>query len=192
MPTAAEHLTTLRDRLDAIDGAARALAAPLAAVQRLWRPAPDRWGVADCFEHLIATGAAYYPRASAALVADRPIEPARRAALAGAPYRSTWFGRWFVRAAGPGGRRIRAPRPFVPPPAQADAPERFLVQQGELRAILAAADGRDLGAVRVPSPVSRLLTLRLGDCLAMLVAHEARHLAQAERVRAEPGFPPAA
>ena len=183
-PDAASHLTSLRARLDAIDAATRALVGALPAAERLRRPAPERWGVADCYGHLVATGAAYYPRVAAALAADPPPTPERAAVLRAAPYRPTWFGRWFVRAAGPGGRPIRSPRAFVPPPAQADAPERFLTQQTELRALLAAADGRDLRAVRVRSPVSPLLTLRLGECLAMLVAHEERHVGQAERVRA--------
>lgn len=189
MPTAAEHLAALRARLDAIDAAAHAVADDLAPARRLWRPAPERWGVADCFEHLVTTDAAYFPRVAAVLAADPTPEPARAAALRAAPYRPTWFGRWFVGAAGKGGRPIRARGPFVPPPARADAPERFIAQQAELRALLEAASGRDLRALSVTSPLTRLLSLRLGECLTMLVAHQERHLAQAERVRAEPGFP---
>ena len=175
-PSATAHLDGLRTRLDSIDAAVRGLLVPLADDARLRRPAPDRWGVADCFEHLIATGQAYHPIVRAVLDADRIglSESHRRAS-----YRPTWFGGWFVRTASEGGPRLRTFRTFAPPPAHADAPERFLSQQTELRALLDDARGRDLRALRVRSPALPLLTLRLGECLAMLVGHQERHLKQA-------------
>ncbi|HEY0969739.1 MAG TPA: DinB family protein [Gemmatimonadales bacterium] len=177
------HLARLRELTGAIDARTRALMGDLQPDELLWRPAPDRWGIADCFEHLVATGLAYYPRVGDAMSAARPVSAADRQAWADEPYRATWFGRWFVRSAGPGGRPIRTRGPFVPPPATPDAPERFLAQQCTLRGLIArAAEGHDLRAIRIHSPLGRLLTLRLGECLEMLVAHELRHLEQAERV----------
>jgi hypothetical protein len=187
--TSSAHLARLRELTHSIDARSRALVAGLTAAQLLWRPGPERWGIADCFEHLVSTGAAYYPRVSAALAAAPPEGPASRARWAAVPYRPTWFGRWFVRAAGPGGRPIRARGPFVPPPATPDAPVRFLGQQATLRTLLDQAEGRDLRGIKVRSPLSRWLTLRLGECLEMLVVHQLRHLEQAERVRAAAGFP---
>ncbi|HEX6532978.1 MAG TPA: DinB family protein [Gemmatimonadaceae bacterium] len=185
MPTELAHLERLRARLDENDAATTALTTGLTPAQLLWRPAPDRWGIADCFEHLIATGAAYLPRVSAALAAS----PAHATPDAEREYRPTWFGRMFVRASAPGGRPIRTRGPFIPPPAAADAPARFLAQQATLRELLASAAGHDLRAIRIRSPLSRLLTLRLGECLELLVVHEQRHIQQAERVREAPGFP---
>jgi hypothetical protein len=95
-----------------------------------------------------------------------------------------------VRAhAGPGGRPSAAFRTFLPPPARPDAPERLLAAQAELHALLDRAAGRDLRAPRVHSPVTRLLTLRAGEALEMLVVHQDRHLLQAAAVRREPAFP---
>lgn len=193
MPTERAHLQRLRALLDENDAAATALTSGLTPAQLLWRPSPERWGIADCFEHLIATGVAYLPRVADALAAPER----RRASSTGADaarqeerlYRPTWFGRLFVRASGPEGRPIKTRGPFVPPPASPDAPARFLAQQDTLRTLLADAEGRDLRAIRIHSPLSRLLTLRLGECLEMLVVHEQRHLRQAERVREAPGFP---
>jgi hypothetical protein len=183
-PTQRDHLAALHARLDVTDAAVRALVAGLSPAQRLWRPTPDAWGIADCFEHLLTTAGLYHPRVAAALAAAPP-------APADAAWRPTWFGRRFIAAAGPGGRPIRAFRVFVPPPAAPDAPERFLARQAELRGFVVAAAGRDLRAPKVPSPLSRFLTLRLGEALHMLVVHQHRHLLQAERVRAHPAFPAA-
>lgn len=183
--THAELRAALARRLGAFDAALRALVGPLSAAQRLWRPAPDRWGVADCCEHLLTVNALYLPRLGAALDAAPPPDPA----LDAAPWRPTWFGRWFVGAAGEGGRPIRAFAVFRPPPPAPDAPERLLAQQDALRALLDRAAGRDLRAPRVASPLSRLIVLRAGEALEMLVAHQERHLAQARRVAAAPDFP---
>jgi hypothetical protein len=185
VPTVAEHLAALRARLAATAAALHAVADDLTPAQRLWRPAPERWGVADCCEHLLTVNALYVPRVAAALDAAGPPDAARDAR----PWRPTWFGRWFVRTAGPGGRPIRTFRTFAPPPARPDAPERLLAAQAELHALLDRAAGRDLRVPRVHSPVTRLLTLRAGEALEMLVVHQDRHLEQAARVRREPAFP---
>jgi hypothetical protein len=185
--TAREHLAALERGVDAVSDAVTRLVRPLDDAQLLWRPTPERWGVADCFEHLIAVGAAYHPRVRAAIDAHRR---AGRGASADAPYRPTLFGRWFVRGAGPDAAvRIRARGPFIPPPAAASAPRRFLAQQPELRTLIADARGADLRAIKIHAPLNRLLTLRLGECLEMLVAHQWRHVKQAQRVAADAAFP---
>ena len=98
--SAAAQLADLRTRLDAVDAAVGELVASLGDDERLRRPAPDQWGVADCFEHLITTGSAYYPIVRAVLGADATgVRDAHRSA----PYRPTWFGAWFVRSASEGG-----------------------------------------------------------------------------------------
>jgi hypothetical protein len=179
-----EHLERLSALADANAAEASRVVADLDAARLLWRPSPERWGVADCLEHLITTGAVYHPRLRAVLATathDAALEEAR--------WSPTWFGRLFLRAAGPEGRAIRARGPFVPPPGRIDACARLLAQQDELRALIVDAHGTDLRALRVESPLSRLLTLRLGEALEMLLVHQQRHLAQAWRVRRSAGFP---
>ncbi|MEE8148016.1 MAG: hypothetical protein V3T24_10465, partial [Longimicrobiales bacterium] len=64
----------------------------------------------------------------------------------------------------------------------------FLVQQDELLRLLKAAEGADLTRIKVPSPASSLIRFRLGDAFRLIVEHEKRHLLQATRVMAAPGF----
>ena len=179
MPPCREHLDRLRRQVDVNAADVHRLTDDLDAAALRARPAADRWGVGDCLEHLVATADAYHPRVRAAIAAA----PAERdgAALEARPWRPTWFGGWFVRAAGPGGRPIRARGPFVPPPTRPDVVARFAARQGELAALVDAARVVDLRTPRVPSPLSRLLVLRLGEALEMLVVHQQRHLQQAWR-----------
>jgi hypothetical protein len=179
-----EFLDSLASDIAVISTISETLSQPLDGYQRLWRPAPERWGVADCFEHLIATGAAYYPRIAAAMDQSNHA-PAR-------DYAPSWFGRLFIWGAGPGSRtRIRARKMFIPPPALDDAPERFILQQKELLGLVAEARRHSLQKVKIRSPLSRLLTLSLGECLEMIVVHQKRHLGQAERILSEQQFPAA-
>lgn len=183
-PTRRAHLARLAALADANAAELARLVDGLDATRLLWRPSPERWGIADCCEHLIATGTAYHPRIRAAL-AQAP----RDAAGDDRRWTPTWFGRLFVHLAGPRGRAIRARGPFVPPQARPGAPRRLLAQQDELRALIADAHGVDLRAVRIPSPLGGWLTLRLGEALEMLLEHQRRHLAQAWRVREAASFP---
>lgn len=180
------HLESLRGTAEEVVAGTERLATGLSDSQLVWKPAPERWSIAECFAHLVATGDVYYPRAR------RAIEETRARGLKRTrEFRPSWFGRKFIEAAGPQGkRRLRAFKVFRPAPAPPPGTWRtFVEQQRTLFDLLRDADGLDLTAVKVPSPVSRFLALRLGECLTMLVRHEQRHLLQAERVRQEPAFP---
>ena len=184
MPTNREHLARLAELADANADEIARVAADLDATRLLWRPSPERWGVADCMEHLVSTGAAYHPKLRAAIEAAAH-DPARDDAR----WTTSWVGRFLLGAVGPNGRSVRAPAALIPPPARPDAPARLLAQQEELRALIAEAHGADLRAVRIPSPIGRLLSLRLGEAIEMLLLHQRRHLNQAWRVRRASNFP---
>ena len=158
---------------------ARDMVAERSSEDLLWRPEPAEWGVADCFEHLIATGQAYHTLIRQAMESAPTV-------AGEVSYRPRWFGRWFIRSSGPEGRiRVRARGPFVPRSTSPDAPDRFAALQDEFLELVDAAREKNLQAIRVPSPLSRFLALTLGECLELLVRHQQRHLQQAQRVLEE-------
>jgi hypothetical protein len=74
--------------------------------------------------------------------------------------------------------------PFVPSgvgPRDAVVGE-FVVLQEELVHRVEQASGLDLNRLRVPSPFNPRFKYNLYSCFAVLMAHERRHLWQAERV----------
>lgn len=188
MPTDLAQLAHLARLADSVTDDAERLVEGLTDAQLLWRPAPSRWGVANCFGHLVLLGARYYPCVRATL--DRGAR--RDPAAAPPPYRRTVLGRLMIRAMGPRTRlRVRTSPRLVPVVGDPAAPVRFVAQQALLRQLIDDAATRDLRGLRVRSPLSRLVSLRVVETLELLVVHERRHLVQACRVMEEPEFPPA-
>lgn len=163
-----------------------------------WRPEPDRWSVGECLDHLVRTGEEYLR------VFDEAIERGRVAGLTGiGPFRRSLLGRWIAWTLEPPPRmRFPAPKVIRPRRSESGSPEggeargsgasplpAFLALRGRLRERLEAADGLDLGRVRVRSPFIPLLSVDLDSAFALVAVHERRHLWQAARVLAHPDFP---
>lgn len=151
-----------------------------------WRPAPDRWSIAECLDHL-NNGWRVLEKL------DHKIAKASEHGVRGeGPYRHPLLGRLYVRFVEPPPKiRVRAPKAFVPKPDQplAEVAPRFLELQDEIIRRVIAADGLDLGGVRMSSPITRRFKMSLGQWFAFLAAHERRHLWQAWQVRKHPDFP---
>ncbi len=173
------HLADLLARNDATIASIEATVTPLTAEALAWRPAPDRWSVADVLAHLSHVLAVYEPRIRDAIAAQPTGD---------APYRPGWLQRKFIAIAGPGGRSVRAPKAFAPavaPGDETDALPRFLGHAATLREFLVAADGRSLNGKRFASPITRLIRFTPGEALTLMVAHNERHAGQIERLVAD-------
>jgi len=183
----------LAAQYDAATAEAEALAAGLTEAQGRWRHRPGAWSVAECLSHLAVLNRTYRDGFA------RTVAEARAAGRTGhGPWRLSWFGRAFTRAMGPVtgrglGRKLPAPAAYAPPSdvTLAGALADFREVQAALVARVRAADGLDLGGILVRSPAWPMLRFSLLTAFAALAAHERRHLAQARRVMAQPGFPAA-
>lgn len=164
----------------------------LTPAQLAWKPAAERWSVAECVGHLTKTIEAHHPKL------ERAIERGRAKGLVGgaAPYgRGTWFGRLFLGFLDPGRakpKKIKAFKRYHGGGAAVDpAAVRAGFEQanGRLRALLSEAEGLDLGRVKVAPPPTNLARLSLAQGFQLHRWHHHRHLDQADRVTAEPHFP---
>lgn len=178
----AEYRRQLRD----VRADAEKLVEGLTDSQFNWSPAPGRWSIAECLDHL-NNGWRVLDKL------DRKIATATEQGLRGeGPYRHPLLGRLYVRLMEPPPKiRARSPKAYVPKPDQpvsAVAP-RFLELQEKIIERVVAADGLDLGGIRMSSPISRRFRMSLGQWFAFLAAHERRHVWQAWQVRKHPGFP---
>lgn len=167
-----------RDAADLLQGMSEA--------QFNWRQSPGRWSIAECLTHLNVTGNLYIP------IIEEGIKRGRtRGLLSEGPFRYGWFNNWFVRFNEPPVKiKAKAPKAFVPPPDQPMGivvPEFFEIQD-RLLDCSRAANGVDLARVKIQSPATRLVRLSLGRGIALMAAHERRHLWKARQVKDDPGF----
>ena len=180
----------LRDcarQFEAIRRESRELLEGLSDAQFNWRAAPGRWSIAECIAHLNVAGQVYLP------VIDRHIREARAAGRTSAgPFRYSLFGKLFVYGMEPPARfKFKTPKLYAPQPEHLllSVGPAFETLQEQLIKRLYAANGLDLGGVKIASPGYEFFKISLGQIFQITAAHERRHLYQARQVKADPAFP---
>jgi DinB superfamily len=181
------ELETYLDQLLSIKQDAAGLMSGLSDAQFKWRPAVDRWSMAECFEHLNASAAKLFIPGI-----DGAIAMARAQGLRSAgPFVYPTFQRLFLRISEPPPKiRFKAPAPVRP---SAEKPitairDEFMDWQDRLGERLRQADGLDLRRARHKSPAP-IWHWSLGTFFAVMLAHERRHIWQARQVRTDSRFP---
>jgi len=175
------QLATLAHELAAATDRARTLVHVVNEADFHARPNPSRWSIAECLVHLNITTTAFLPLIDAALVAasSAGVDPDRhyRRDLVG------WVLSWSLEP--PARVRFKTIPRFVPTGAGSrDAVMAdFARLQGELAQRLERSSGHDLNRARVVSPFNARLSYNLYSCFRVLLAHERRHLRQAEEGR---------
>lgn len=184
------QLQAIADELRAAQRRLHRLAHDVPAERWQRRPAPDRWSVAECVEHLNLTGEAYVPILRAA------IQKARAEGRTGAgPFRRDPLGWVLWRTMAPPVRFMltRTAPPFVPTGGRAPAEllERFDALQEEQLDCVRAGDGLALDRIRIASPFDPRARYNLYAAFSILPRHQERHIWQAERAAGEPAGRPA-
>jgi len=180
-------LADARAELEAIAADAGAAFGRLDARQINWKADASRWSVAQCLEHLLTANRQMVEMADQALDGTR-----RRTLWQRLPMLPRLFGRMLVRTQSPDAtRRFKAPGKAQPAASALDTAivGRFVDQQRDLIVKLDASATRDLAGVVMASPFLGVVTYSVLDGWRLIVAHERRHVQQAKRVMATPGFP---
>ena len=178
-------LQAMLRQLDTIKADGQAVCAGLDESQFNWRPGPERWSIGECLVHLNVAVTRTLP------AFDRAIAEARaegRLARDNEPARYGWFSRWMVRSMEPPPKRRMKTFPiFAVPAGGTHAPAsvltEFLAVREQFAERVRQADGLDLRGTKAISPVNRLLRLPLGAYFQFVIAHDRRHLWQAQQVR---------
>jgi hypothetical protein len=164
------------------------LVGPLERRQLDSSPSDGSWGAGQVLEHLCLANDSYVERIRAALNHAQPLLPTDDP-----DWRPSLMGGWLARSITPGSRKLPAPRMYRPAPrARPGVLEAFLHGQRALVELVDTASRFDLYRSRTSSPVCRFIRLNLGDCFAIPIIHEQRHLGQLERICADPAFAPRA
>jgi len=142
--------------------------------QLLRRPAPGQWCIVQVLEHLNSYGDFYLPEITKAINA---------ASATRGFYKPGWLGNYFVKLIQPGPdgkprRKMKAIKRHQPSFHADTRPvlQRCLQQQHELLKLLDQAREKDWGSSRTAVSLSKMLHIKLGDCIRFVVAHQERHL----------------
>jgi hypothetical protein len=169
-------------------GQARQLVAGLSEDQLNWKPAPDRWSIAQCLNHLAVATEKFGPYLTEALAHGKAKYPVNSAP----PYQPSWMGGWLIKQLLPEAtRKIPAPKIFRPAEAAPihGALDQFINEHQKFLTFVRQADGLDYNKTKMRSPVTPLMRYSLADAFVITAVHGQRHLAQARKVRETPGFP---
>jgi hypothetical protein len=165
-----------------------AIVAELSDSQANWQPAPQKWSIAECIEHLNQTLGSYNERLALAIDKARRLDK-----TGGEPYgRGTFAGRFLVNFLRQPSKKVSAPGVFQPSASELEIAvvgDTFRGACSRLVELAEEADGLALGAVKIASPVSRFFRLSVAQAFEVQDLHTPRHLAQAERVRQHQSFP---
>jgi hypothetical protein len=180
-------LSQIFDEAEAIAGDAKTLFGRLNSQQLNWKPAADSWSVAQCIDHLITINREYYP------VFDRIRNGGyRKTLLHRIPFLPAVFGRLMIKVLSPNShQKFKAPAVAQPSSSAIDPNivERFVANQREMLAKMRSLEDRNPAGTIITSPFASVVVYSLLDTFRLLVAHERRHFAQAQRVMEVDGFP---
>ncbi len=140
-------------------------------------PSAGKWSVAQVIEHLNSYGCYYLPEIEKALLTNNTPPSIH--------FKSGWLGNYFTNLMLPGkegkiANKMQSPKDHRPTnhAPVAEVLERFLIHQQQLLDLLEKARSKNIGMIRVPISLTRLIKLKCGDCFRFLIAHQQRHFYQ--------------
>ncbi|MFP5245336.1 MAG: DinB family protein [Thermoanaerobaculia bacterium] len=147
------------------------------------RPHPGSWSAAECLSHLSISTEMFLP------VLQSALDDARKRGLTSERQpKMDLLGRvlrWFLEP--PIRQRVKTAAPFVPKSvrAKAEAFGEFAALQAKLTELLSAARGLDLRKIKIISPFDKRVRYNVFSAFRIIVAHQRRHLWQAEHAVSE-------
>ena len=182
-------LADVRSGLEEVARETHATFGGLDARQLNWRPAEDRWSIAQCFDHLLTANRQMFQAAEDALDGTTPRTVVQRL-----PVLPGVMGRALIRSqAPPPTRKFTAPPQARPASSDiaAGVIQAFVEQQHDALTRLRALDERQAAQVIMVSPFIKVVVYSVLDGWRLIFAHERRHFEQARVVASSAAFPKA-
>lgn len=140
------------------------------------KPNEEAWSALECLEHLNRYFNFYLPEFDARLNLKKTGDDT---------FKSSWLGEYFAQSMLPK-EKLNTMKTFksMNPKGSAlsrNAIERFLKNNAELLDQLNRAQEVDLRKTKCSISISKWIKLRLGDAFRVVIYHNQRHMAQAQR-----------
>lgn len=162
----------------------------LTTQQLNWQPAPNKWSIAQCLDHLCVSNNSYDTEFER-ILNQQPFTNF----WGKIPFLSGFWGNFLLKSVTPEVKTaMQAPPAFKP--AQSNLPASILQdfeqsQQNFIGYLTRLQAVQNPDAIKMTSPALSLITYSLAQCLTILAHHELRHFGQALRVLQHPNFPTA-
>jgi uncharacterized damage-inducible protein DinB len=146
-----------------------------------WKANETSWSVLECLEHLNLYGHFYIPEI------ENKIK--NSSTKFEAEFKSGYLGNYFAKSMLPKEKlnKMKTFKDKNPLNAKLDKSviDVFLKQQTQLIELLNQSRKVSLNKVKIPTTLSNLIRIKLGDTFQFYINHIIRHLKQVERVQAE-------
>ena len=147
------------------------------------QPAEGAWSAMQCLGHLNAYGDYYLPAIEKAIKEAKENNKTRSET-----FTPGWLGNYFTNLMMPNengvpSKKLKAPKNYTTNnEGDSDCTiAKFIDQQEKILQLLEEAKSVDLNAVRISISIAKFIKLKLGDVFMFLIAHNLRHVKQAER-----------
>jgi len=140
------------------------------------RPGEDSWSALECIEHLNRYGDFYLPEIESRLNLASENKTTY--------FRAGKIGNYFARIMQPDQKPMKTLKPMNPAVksvVRVDVLQEFINQQKRMLDILDKARSYNLTKIKTAISISKVLKLRLGDTFRVVIYHNQRHIAQAQR-----------
>jgi DinB superfamily len=173
-------LAGLHDRIEVVRNNIQSFLR-LSNEQLNYKPGPDKWSITEIFEHLTITHGIYLDSIGR-LLTHAPVNAKEN-------FKSNWLGNWAYEKImpRPDGTvfKMKAPKLLQAKTRNMDGAavlNNYMKQLDEFDHVLELSQYVDLQKIKIPFSFTKLLKLRLGDNLRFIVAHNERHLMQAQKI----------
>ena len=152
-----------------------------------WKPAPEKWSIAQCIDHLIVLNSTYFP------IFDQLLQGQYKLGFWQTlnPLKKT-FGRMMIKSLGPeSAKKFITPRIFEPSSSHVrdTVVMDFIFHQDILKKYFSQLQQLDTTNTVIASPASPLITYSVSDAMQIITGHEQRHINQAIQILNHFNFP---
>ena len=150
--------------------------APLSEEMLNGAPAPGKWSISECLDHLIISNETYFA------AFDSVLSGKYIPGLWGRINPFTGFiGKKGLQIISSYNAKLKAPKLFAPGKISQgrEIAQKFAAHQQKLKTYFDRLENRKLLNEVISSPVSAAITFKIGDVLEILAEHERRHIKQA-------------
>ena len=145
-----------------------------------WKENETSWNMLECLEHLNLYGDFYLPQIENKIKSSR-FKPTPE-------FKSGYLGNYFAKSMLPKAKlnKMKTFKDKNPLNEKLDKTviDRFISQQIKLLELLNQSRNVSLDKVRIPTSISNLIKLKLGDTFQFFINHIIRHLHQVDRIKA--------